>query len=250
VEPVPHVDPVDPVDPVDHVEVARATSPRGELVLRERREGDGPGVLELRVGGVFVMDTHEVGTERALAAAALSRVEDPRRVVVGGLGLGYTMHEVLADPRVEKVRVVELEEALVGWMRDGTVPHGPSLLADERVGVVVADIRAALAEAREQSYDLVLLDVDNGPGYLVHEANAELYRPPFLTGVRRVLRPGGALVVWSAAEAPLLQESLTDVFGACEPIRCPVQLQDRDEEYWLYLATAPTEPAAGLTRPR
>ena len=119
-------------------------------------------------------------------------------MVLGGLGLGYTMHELLADSRVEKCAVVEIEPALVEWLRAGLVPDGPALLADERVTVVVADIVVALAEAREASYDLVLLDVDNGPGYLVHAANAALYEPPALTDARRVLRPGGALVVWSA----------------------------------------------------
>ena len=202
---------------VEYVEVARAESERGELVLRERRPVDGgPTSLELRANGVFVMDTVEVSSERAMAQAALAAVEEPRAVVVGGLGLGYTMHEVLADSRVEKCAVVEIEPALVDWMRAGLVPEGPALLADERVTVVVADVAAALAEAREASYDLVLLDVDNGPGYLVHAANAALYEPPALADARRILRPGGALVVWSAAESADLEESLATVFGTVD----------------------------------
>jgi spermidine synthase len=202
----------------EHVELARAESERGELVLRERRPETGPVSLELRANGVFVMDTVEVSSERAMATAALALVEDPRAVVVGGLGLGYTMHEVLADSRVERCAVVEIEPALVDWMRSGLVPHGPALLADERVSVVVADVAVALAEARPATYDLVLLDVDNGPGYLVHEANAALYEAPALTAARAVLRPGGALVVWSAAEAPALLEALrAGRFGAWLP---------------------------------
>ncbi len=222
---------------VEYVEVARAESERGELVLRERRPVDGgPTSLELRANGVFVMDTLEVSTERAMAQAALAQVEEPRAVIVAGLGLGYTMHEVLADSRVETCAVVEIEPALVDWMRAGLVPDGPALMADERVTVVVADIVAALAEAREASYDLVLLDVDNGPGYLVHAANAALYQPPALADVRRILRPGGALVVWSASEAPELEETLRSVFGEVAAERHEVRLQDRDEAYWLYLA--------------
>lgn len=227
-----------PTEP-EHVEVARAESERGELVLRERRGGTGPTSLELRANGVFVMDTLETSTERALATAALALVEDPRAVVVGGLGLGFTMHEVLADSRVERCAVVEIEEALVGWMRDGTIPHGPALLADERVHVVVADVAVALAEARPATYDLVLLDVDNGPGYLVHDANAALYREPFLRTVREVLRPGGALVVWSAAEAADLEAALRTAFGGAEGRPHDVRLQDRDERYWLYVGRVP-----------
>lgn len=223
---------------VQHVEVARAETGRGELVLRERREGEGPAVLELRVDGVFVTDTREAATERVLTGAALAEVEEPRAVVVGGLGLGFTVREVLGDHRVERVAVVEIEEALVGWMRDGTVPHGPAVLADARVTMVVADVAAAFAEARPASYDLVLLDVDNGPGYLVHDGNAALYRAPFLTSVRASLRPGGVVAVWSSAPSPTLHEALSTTFGACESRGLPVLLNEREETYWLYLARA------------
>jgi spermidine synthase len=221
---------------VEYVELARAESERGELVLRERRPEDGPVSLELRVNGVFVMDNVEVSTERALAREALALVEDPRAVVVGGLGLGFTMHEVLADSRVELCSVVEIEQALVDWMRDGTVPDGPGLLADARVNVVVADVAVALAEARPATYDLVLLDVDNGPDNLVHVGNAALYEAPALTSARAALRPGGALVVWSSHEAPDLEASLRGVFDDVEARSHEVRLQERDERYWLYVA--------------
>jgi len=225
---------------VAYVEIARSESERGELVLREHRPDDGPTSLELRANGVFVMDTLEVGSERALAIAALDLVAEPRAVVVGGLGLGYTMHEVLADSRVEKCAVVEIEQALVDWMRDGTIPHGPALLADERVVVVVADISVALAEARPATYDLILLDVDNGPGYLVHDANAALYGAPFLASAREVLRAGGALAVWSAEESAALETSMREVFGQAEARPHEVLLQGREEHYWLYVARATT----------
>ncbi len=225
---------------MEYVDLARATSPRGELVLRERRDpdadADGPGFVELRVNGVFVMDTQETSSERGLAAAALAQVQDPRTVVVGGLGLGYTAHEVLADRRVERLVVVEIEEDLVRWMRDGTVPHGPAFLADDRLQVVTADVRQALVEAAPSSYDLVLLDVDNGPGFLVHDANAEVYRAGFLGTVREALRPGGAAVVWSASPAPALEAAMAAVFGGVTPLPYDVRLQGRAEQYWLYLS--------------
>jgi spermidine synthase len=223
---------------VEYVEIARAESPRGEVVLRERRDENTPTILELRVNGVFVMDTLETTTERALANAALALVEDPRRVLVGGLGLGFTMHEVLADPRVECCTVVEIEQAVVDWMRNGTVVHGPRLLADERVEVVVADVAVALAEAGEAAYDLVLLDVDNGPGYLVHDANEALYREPFLEAARRATAQ--VLVVWSAAEAPQLGAAMEAVFGNVTATPYDVRLGDREEQYWLYSSRRPT----------
>lgn len=226
---------------MEYVEIARAESERGELVLRERRAEAGSSTLELRANGVFVMDTLEVSTERALASGALAEVAEPRAVVVGGLGLGFTMHEVLADSRVEKVAVVEIEQSLVDWMRDGTIPHGPAMLADERVTIVVADIAVALTEAAPSSYDLILLDVDNGPGYLVHDLNAALYEEPFLRAARRALRPGGVLAVWSAAEAPELVERMRAAFGNAEGRAHDVLLQDRDEQYWLLVSRVTSE---------
>ncbi len=225
---------------VEYDEVARATSERGEIVLRARRDPDAgpnaPQVLELRVNGVFVMDTIETSSEKGLATTALKQVENPRTVVVGGLGLGFTMHEVLADTRVEKLVVVEIEDALVQWMRDGTVPHGPAYLADERLTVMVADIQVAMAEATTAAYDLVLLDVDNGPGFLVYDENEAVYQREFLEQTKACLRPGGALVIWSAAETPTLQAELKDVFGNVVAIPYDVSLQSRDEQYWIYLS--------------
>ena len=155
----------------------------------------GPTVLELRANGIFVMDTAEHASEQALADAGLARVATPRRVLVGGLGLGFTLDRVLGDRRVEHVDVVEIEPALVEWMRDGTIPHGPRLLADSRARVVVADIVQAVAEAGPTTYDVVLLDVDNGPGPAgAHGQRHDLRRAlpphrPRAAGARR--RPGG-----------------------------------------------------------
>lgn len=214
-------------------EVARAETPRGEVVLRRRSRSGAPDVLELRVNGVFVMDTLETSSEIEMAALALDLVPDPRDVVVGGLGLGFTTQRVLADPRVERVTVVEIEEPVIGWMRDGTVPHGPALLADRRLQVLHADITMAVAEARTR-HDLLLLDVDNGPGYLVHDDNATLYDEAFLGSCRDLLNPGGVLVVWSADLAPALGEAMRSVFGAVEERAYDVLLQDRPETYHLY----------------
>ena len=217
------------------VEIARAESERGEIVLRRRSSDAAADVLELRVNGVFVMDTLETTSEIELAAQALDLVDDPREVLIGGLGLGFTLQRVLADARVQRAVVVEIEEPLIQWMREGTVPHGPALLADTRATVVNADIAMAIAEARS-TYDLVLLDVDNGPGYLVHQANEAVYEETFVRRCRDVLGPGGVLVVWSASAAPELLATMRAVFGAAEEQVHDVLLQDRPEKYYLYLA--------------
>jgi spermidine synthase len=215
-------------DPPTEV-VARARTERGEVVVR-RRAGD---VLELRVNGVFVMDTAETGTERLLARATLAQVAYPRRVLVGGLGLGFTVGELLTDERVEQVSVAEIEHAVVEWMRAGVLPGG-ELLSDPRVQVRVDDVRAEVTRAPAQGYDVVLLDVDNGPDFLVYDANAEVYGERFLTECRRVLDDHGALTVWSSTRSDVLADALRRVFGTVETTPLAVDLQGRDEQYWLF----------------
>jgi spermidine synthase len=210
------------------------------VVLRERRSAHAPEGTptfhELRVNGVFVMDTCETSSEEMLARAALQQCESPRTVLVGGLGLGFTVHELLSDHRVEHVLVAELEDALVTWFRDGTIPHGRPYLADGRLSVSVADVAQAVTEAAPESFDLILLDVDNGPDFLVHEHNVALYERRFLDQARAALRPGGVLAVWSSTEAPALAATLREVFGGCRSEPQAVSLQGREETYWLHSA--------------
>lgn len=213
--------------------IARAVSERGELVLRRRADR----AIELRVNGAFVMDTLETGSETDLARAALALHAAPAHVLVGGLGLGFTVHEVLADRRVEQLHVIEIEADLIEWMRTGTVPHGPGYLADERLRLVNADIADAITQQPDGSVDVVLLDVDNGPGYLVYPANRRVYESPLLSRIDAILRPGGIVVIWSAAQAPELAQTMRAVFGNAQELRHEVRLGSRDTHYFLYLST-------------
>lgn len=209
-------------------EVARGVSERGELVLRRR--GD-DGALELRVNGVFVMDDRETSSEELLASAALASVRRPDRVLVGGLGLGYTVRALLADARLGEVVVAEIEPDLVSWMRAGLVP---SVLDDSRVSVVVGDVRDVVLAQDDASLDGILLDVDNGPDFLVYNENSAIYSSSFLTVCARRLRAGGVLTVWSSSESGALEAAVASVFGACEVKPVAVNLQGRDETYYVY----------------
>jgi spermidine synthase len=202
--------------------------------LRQRDDG----ALELRVNGVFVMDTVETSSERALARDALALHDAPATVLVGGLGLGFTLAELLTDYRVERAVVAELDADVIGWLRDGTVPHGPELLADPRVDVRQADVAAVIADSPD-TFDLILLDVDNGPDNLVHQANAQLYRAEQLRACHRALRPAGALVIWSAAHSSDLEEAMRAEFGSAIATSYEVNLQGRAEHYWLHSSRVP-----------
>ncbi|MEV4260323.1 hypothetical protein [Kribbella sp. NPDC049584] len=208
-------------------EIARASSERGELVLRRRDDG----ALELRVNGVFVMDDQETSSEELLASAALEAVRRPERVLVGGLGLGYTVRALLADSRLGQVIVAEIEPDLVSWMRSGLIP---SVLDDSRVGVVVGDVRTVVTELPDASVDAILLDVDNGPDFLVYNENSAIYTSGFLATCQAKLRAEGVLTVWSSSSSAALESAVTTVFGKCQVTAVPVRLQDRDETYYVY----------------
>jgi spermidine synthase len=231
--------------------IAYDEGPQGQVALRRRTNDVGADVYELIVNGTFVMDTVETSTERLLASEALRRLhDDDLVVVVGGLGLGFTTRAVLSDERVRRVEVVELARVVVDWVRAGLVPETRGVLDDPRVRVHVADIRAFVSTLEDTSVDAVLLDVDNGPEFLVHTANQQVYERPFLAACARTLRCGGVLGVWSADRSGPLRETLTNVFGACEELSRTVRREGRVWDYYLYLATRMPEPVDGAPRAR
>ena len=212
--------------------LARAGGRHGELALTRR-----DGVLELVVDGVFAMDSAHTGSEQALARAALQRVPGGALTVcVAGLGLGFTLAEVLADPRVARVDVVELHPELVHWARAGLVPVASRAIGDPRVTVTCADVLDAVPALPPGSVDALLLDVDNGPDFLVHEGNAEIYRPGFLAAAAATLSGRGVLAVWSASASEPLQQALSTTLGSCVHVPVPVRRGRHDLEHVVYLA--------------
>lgn len=219
--------------------LVRAETERGEIALRERTVGD-TVVHELVVAGVFAMDTRDTCTETALAEETLALVEHPARVLVGGLGLGFTALTVLKDRRVGQVDVVEVEEDLVLWSRLGLTPTLGVLGRHPRARVHVADIADVLAgsggdDLPRGPWDLVLLDVDNGPSFLVHQGNARLYAEDALAAALAQVAPGGALAIWAAQREPGLLATLTGLASATE-IPFVVEREGRQLEYAIYHA--------------
>jgi spermidine synthase len=109
-------------------------------------------------------------------------------------------------------------------------------IEDERLEIVVGDVRDAVAEQPDASFDAVLLDVDNGPDFLVHPRNAAVYGADFVAACARLLRPGGTLAVWSMADSADLRGTLAAHLSDVDAERVPVRLQGRDEAYWIISA--------------
>jgi spermidine synthase len=174
--------------------IDRARAPDGvELVLARRGEE-----WAVRAGGRVLMSTRALGSEQALAAVALRKVERPRAVLVGGLGLGFTLRAALDRlPAGARVVVAELVPGVAAWNR-GPVAHlAGRPLDDPRVRLEIGDVLPRIA-ASPEAFDAILLDVDNGPSPLAHAANRRLYGSRGVRACAAALRSGGALAVWSA----------------------------------------------------
>ena len=196
---------------------------RGELVLRRAGEH-----FEVIASGTFLMDTRDGRSERALVRSAVAGVRGAR-VLIGGLGVGTSLDEALRAGVTEAV-VVELEPAVVDWARTHLRPYGGAGLDDPRVRLVVADLGDALG-ALEGPFDAICLDVDNGPGWLVHEHNRGLYADAGLRRIHGLLRPGGRLAVWAAAADREFEARLRERFGAVRSLMIPVRRGPDDVVY-------------------
>jgi spermidine synthase len=174
--------------------VEKALAPDGtEMVLAHR---DGEWVV--RYGGKVLMSSRQHGSEDALADLALKKVKQRRAVLVGGLGLGFTARAALDRLPVDaKVVVAELTPALLDWNRRLVGKLAGRPLDDPRCHVHIGDCVQRIKEAKG-AYDAILLDIDNGPGSMVHEANHRLYGKAGVAACRDALREGGCLAVWSA----------------------------------------------------
>ena len=203
--------------------------------LRRREDGS----VELRVNGVFVMDNVETSTERALAHSVLEA--GAREILVGGLGLGFTVRELLAETAVTRVIVAEIHPEIAGWMHDGTI-GGADLFDDPRFDLRIGDVRDIVLTVPTARLHAILLDVDNGPDFLVYEDNAGVYQSEFIRVCATRLTAEGHLSLWSQADSAQLRGVLAEHFAVVTAESLPVNLQDRAENYWILRGTEPKAP--------
>lgn len=215
----------------------------GELVLRRRRTvaaGD-DWVYEVKLAGRFLMSSLNTQSERELADRALAKLVDDRlRVLVGGLGLGFTAAAALRDPRVAQVDVVERLPQVVAWHRRGLVPLGASLCADARCRFVLGDCLQLLQQPGE-AYDAILIDIDDSPIHLLAEDHASFYAVAGLRAARRRLRPGGVFALWTSLPAePEVAARMQQAFAdaAVETVVFDNPLLEEPEANALYFGRA------------
>lgn len=221
--------------------LAYEPSPLGMLCLRRRELLAEPGtvVTEVTLDHEFLMSSHFTASERALAAKALEiHRGSALRVLVGGLGLGYTAREALASPRVDRVEVVEFLPQVIGWLRQGLVPLSDELNAEPRLDVEEGDVYQLLLAPARRTFDLVLIDVDHSPSENLAAPNDAFYTEEGLVRVSAHLAPRGVLGVWSASPNDTFASALRTRFDdvRVETVNFRNTHAGVDQTDWLYFA--------------
>ncbi len=231
-------------------ELARARTPIGEISLRRRLEPElQVDVWEVQLGDEFLMSSLFTTGERALAELGLAATPGDQPgsldVVVGGLGLGYTAVEALADSRVRSLRVVDALAEVIDWHRRGLVPLGPELTGDSRCELVHGNFFELVAaglpfEGRPDRFHAILVDIDHSPRHLLHPDNAGFYEPAGLRHLAAQLHPGGVFALWSN-DAPDEEfvAVLRGVFAGAEAkiVSFPNFYSGRTADSTIYVAT-------------
>jgi spermidine synthase len=177
--------------------IDKADIPGGKATLRLLQRGS---EFSIRLDQNELMNSRLSGSEEALAELACARIanRERARILIGGLGMGFTLRAALAASKPDtEITVVELMPAVVAWARGPMAGLFDDCLDQLRVKIQQADVIAVIRAARS-AYDAILLDVDNGPEGLMRDENDRLYDSSGLKAANAALRPGGVLAVWSA----------------------------------------------------
>lgn len=230
----------------------RAAGRMGELVLRRTGED-----LEVIAGGTFLISSANVASSVAPVTAGMNFLkqvgtlpsadnggsETGIEVLIGGLGLGYTLDAALADRRIGRAIVAEYEPVIVDWFHRYGAKRSERFTAAEAVArarIVVDDV-ADVMRANPASFDLIALDTDNGPDWLVREGNGGLYDEAGMALAYDALRPGGVAVFWSPERYDWFAARLAARFCQVNEIAAHDRVGGRTHEYTMYVAQRPAE---------
>lgn len=232
-------------------------TPDGARFSLHEHDGD----YFLKLNGRQLMSTTSTVSELLLAdlACAGLAAKPAPRILIGGLGLGYSLRRVLAlAGRAAAVHVAELLPEVVAWNREFLRHVNGALLDDPRVTVFTADVFGCIRDAGADRYDAILLDVDNGPTSFVQPQNARLYDRTGFGLIRRALGKDGCVTFWSATAEPAFAHRLQRARFTVRAVPCKAHERAKREEHVIYVARRderpPHQPAAdppaGPARPQ
>ena len=191
------------------LQIDAARVPGADVELRLMRRG---AEFSMMLGPNELMNSRLSGSEQALATLACGKIEAVKspHLLIGGLGMGFTLRAALAVLGADaRITVAELVPAVIAWARGPMADLFGDSLSDPRTRVREADV-VDVIRSHDSGFDAILLDVDNGPEGLIRKANDALYDPKGLKAIRRALRPRGVLAVWSSGPNPAFTKRLRD----------------------------------------
>jgi spermidine synthase len=191
------------------LQIDAARVPGAEVDLRLMKRGD---EFSMKLGPNELMNSRLSGSEQALATLACRRIEAIKapHLLIGGLGMGFTLRAALAvlGPKA-RITVAELVPAVIAWAKGPIADLFGDSLSDPRATILSADVVEVIG-SHPAAFDAILLDVDNGPEGLIRKANDALYDLKGLKAIRRALRPKGVLAVWSSGPNPAFSKRLRE----------------------------------------
>ncbi len=208
--------------------LAEVRTPDGSRLTLHEHDGD----YFIKLNGRQLMSSTSTTSELLLAQEACQNIRGAEkcRVLIGGLGLGFSLQRVLeliGESGV--VHVAELIPDVIDWNRKLLSAVNGKLLRDRRVHVFAEDVFALIRRGAKAPYDAILLDVDNGPTSFVQEKNSRLYSGRGLRTIRDALAPGGRVSFWSAEPEPGFRDSLTRAGFKAEEL--PAKAHERAKRF-------------------
>ncbi len=217
------------------VTLAQSSTPDGaDLTLHERG-----GQFYLRLNNQPLMSTSAWESEKVLAELACKKVigRSAPRILIGGLGFGFSLRRVLELVGKEAVvHVAELLPQVIAWNREFLGQINGKLLDDPRVQIFVEDVFQVIARSPAETYDAILLDVDNGPVAMVRDGNARLYHPPGFAVISRGLKTKGRVAFWSASDDKAFAKRLFKAGFNVEAMPAKAYPQARRAEHTIFVA--------------
>lgn len=223
------------------IPIDTADIPGSEGQLRLMKRGS---EFTIKLGQNELMSSRLFGSEEALATLSCFRIKSlpAPRILIGGLGMGFTLRAALAvTGPAARITVVELVPAIIAWARGPMAELHAGSLEDPRVEIRQADVTQVIAGGRA-AYDAILLDVDNGPEGLTRESNNALYDLNGLRTAFEALSPGGVLAVWSSGPEPKFTARLRKTGFQAEEIAIRATGTRGGARHMIWIATRPGKP--------
>jgi spermidine synthase len=218
------------------LQIDTARVPGADVELRLMRRG---AEFSMMLGQNELMNSRLSGSEEALATLACRKIEAVKRsnLLIGGLGMGFTLRAALAVLGPDaRITVAELVPAVIAWARGPMASIFADSLDDPRARILSVDVIEVI-QSHASAFDAILLDVDNGPEGLIRKANDALYNPKGLKAVRRALRQGGVLAVWSSGPHPLFSKRLRDAGFDVDEVAVRATAKRRGARHVIWFAT-------------